>query len=262
MSERLVTSFDGYRLNVRDEGKADGPTVVFSHAVGGSLAMFDGQVPAFSDRFRVIRFDTRGHGGSDAPDGEYSMDMLGRDVISIMDALGVAKAHFVGLSQGGMTGMWLGAHAPERIDHLVLANTTAHIPAFDMLNGWVKTALTEGLDGIAPPTMNNWLGAKFKAANPGKTHELVEGFRTMSTTGFAGVIAAMRDSDRTPDLPNIKAPTLVIAGLDDGPMGAVAADNLVKNIPGAQRADIADAAHLSAVENPAGFNAAVLAFLG
>lgn len=262
MTDRLITSFDGYRIHVREEGRADGSVVVFAHAVGGSLRMFDGQVAAFGERFRVIRLDTRGHGGSDAPDGEYSIDMLGRDVISMLDALGVQQAHYVGLSQGGMTGMWLGAHAPERIDRLVLANTIAHIPAAEMFNAWIRTATSEGLDSIAPPTMSNWLGDKFKAAEPEKTRELIEGFRTMSPAGFAGVIAAMRDSDRTADLPNIKAPTLVIAGIDDGPRGAAAADSLAAGIPGARRADIPDAAHLSPVENPAAFNMAVLDFLG
>ena len=261
MTDRLIASFDGCRINVRDEGRPDGPAVIFSHAIGGSLAMWDGQVGPFGETYRVIRYDTRGHGKSDAPDGEHSIDMLGRDAISIMDVLGVKTAHFVGLSQGGQTGMWLGAHAPDRIDKLVLSNTIAHIPARDMLNGWIKTALSEGLDSIAAPTMNMWLGAKFKAAHPDTAAALIEAFRTMSPVGFAGSCAALRDSDRTADLPNIKAPTLVIAGLDDGPMGAGAAAALVAAIPGAKRADIADAAHLSPLENPEAFNKAVLEFL-
>ena len=261
MTARLIQSFDGRVILLRDEGRPDGPAVVFSHAVGGSLGMWDFQVGPFGERFRVIRYDTRGHGGSEAPDGEHSMEMLGKDALAVMDALGVERAHFVGLSQGGMTGMWLGANAPDRIDRLVLANTIAHIPAREMFDGWIRTALEEGLDSIAPPTMTRWLSDRFKAANPERTRELVEGFRTMSPKGFAGSIAAMRDSDRRADLPKIKAPTLVIAGLDDGPMGEAAAQALADAIPGAERADIADAAHLTPVENPVAFNATVLEFL-
>ena len=223
--------------------------------------MWDAQVEAFGERFRVVRYDSRGHSGSEAPDGEHAIEMLGKDALAVMDALEVTRAHFVGLSQGGMTGMWLGAHAPERIDHLVLANTTAHIPARDLLNGWIQTALSDGLDSIAPPIMTGWLSAKFKAAHPERTRELVEAFRLMSPKGFAGSCAVLRDSDRRDDLPKIKAPTLVIAGVEDGPMGAAAAQALVDAIPGARRADIPDAAHLSPIENPEAFNAAVLGFL-
>ncbi|MEI9964786.1 MAG: alpha/beta fold hydrolase [Caulobacteraceae bacterium] len=262
MTDRTIESFDGCPIHVRDEGEADGPAVVFSHAIGGGLSMWDAQAGPFGERFRVIRYDTRGHGGSGNCEGEHSIEMLAKDALAVMDTLGVKTAHFVGLSQGGMTGMWLGAHAPERIGKLVLSNTTAHIPAYDMLTGWIQTALSQGLDGIAPPTMDHWLSAQFKAAHPDQAKALAEAFRTMSREGFAGSCAALRDSDRTTDLANIKAPTLVIAGIEDGPGGAAAADNLVANIPGAHRADIPDAAHLSPIENPAAFNKAVLDFLG
>jgi 3-oxoadipate enol-lactonase len=262
MTDRRIQSFDGCAIHLRDEGRADAPAVLFSHAIGGTLGMWDAQVQPFGERFRVVRYDSRGHGGSDVGGGEHSIEMLGTDALAVMDALGIGQAHFVGLSQGGMTGMWLAAHAPDRIGKLVLANTTAHIPARDMLNGWIRTALSEGLDSIAPPTMNMWLSARFKEANPARTQELVETFRTMSPQGFAGSCAVLRDSDRREDLADIRAPTLVIAGVEDGPMGAAAAQALVDAIAGARRADIPDAAHLSPIENPEAFNKAVLDFLG
>ena len=262
MTDRQIVSFDRCRIQARDEGRADGPAVVFSHAIGGGLGMWDDQAGPFGERFRGIRYDSRGHGGSDSPDGAHSIDMLGRDALAVMDAFGVGRAHFIGLSQGGMTGMWLGAHAPDRIDRLVLANTTAHIPARDLLNGWITTAISEGLDSIAPPVMTGWLSAKFKATHPDKAQALVEGFRTMSRLGFAGSAAVLRDSDRREELKDIKAPTLVIAGIEDGPTGAAAAQALADGIPGAVRADIPDAAHVTPVENPEAFNTAVLDFLG
>ncbi len=261
MTDQTLASFDGSRIHVRDEGRPDGPAVVFSHAIGGSLSMWDAQAGPFGERYRVIRHDSRGHGGSDVPEGEHSVEMLGRDVLAVMDGLGVERAHFVGLSQGGMAGLWLGAHAPERIDHLVIANSAAYIPAVDMLNGWIRTALGEGLDSIAGPTVERWLSAKFRADHPHRTRALIEAFRTMSPKGFAGSCAVLRDSDRRADLKDIKAPTLVIAGLEDGPMGAAAAQAIADGIPNASRADIPDAAHLSPIENPEAFNAAVLGFL-
>lgn len=261
MADRNVESFDGTIIRVREEGRPDGPAVLFSHAVGGGLGMWDAQVRPFGERFRVIRYDTRGHGGSGVGGEAHSIEMLGRDALAVMDALGVERAHFVGLSQGGMTGMWLAAHHPERIDRLVIANSTANIPAYDMLSGWIATARKEGLDSIAGPTMTHWLSATFRAANPERTAELIEGFRSMRIDGFAGSITALRDSDRREDLKLIRAPTLVIAGIEDGPNGAAAAQALADGIAGAKRVDLPDAAHLSPVENPASFNRAVLDFL-
>jgi 3-oxoadipate enol-lactonase len=261
MAECDIESFDGTQIHVREGGRADGPAVLFSHAIGGDLSMWDAQAGPFGERFRVVRYDTRGHGGSGLGGREHSIEMLGGDALAVMDALGIGKAHFVGLSQGAMTGMWLAAHHPRRIDRLVLANTTAHIPARDMLNGWIATAKAEGLDSIAPPVMGGWLSAAFKAAEPGRAKALAEAFRTMSPEGFAASVAVLRDSDRRGELKDIRAPTLVIAGIEDGPRGAEAAQALVDGIPGARRADIADAAHLSPIENPQAFNAAVLGFL-
>ena len=262
MADRDIDSFDGTRIHVREEGRADGPAVLFSHAIGGDLSMWDAQAGPFGERFRVVRYDTRGHGGSGLGGPEHSIEMLGKDALAVMDALGIARAHFVGLSQGAMTGMWLAARHADRIDRLVLANTTAHIPARDLLNGWIATARSEGLDSIAPPVMDSWLCAAFKAARPERARALAEAFRTMSPEGFAASVAVLRDSDRRGDLKDIRAPTLVIAGIEDGPRGAEAAQALADGIAGARRADLSDAAHLSPIENPQAFNRAVLDFLG
>jgi len=261
MTDRDVRSFDGTTIHARDEGRSGGPAVLFSHAIGGDLSMWDAQARPFGERFRVVRYDTRGHGGSGPGGAEHSIEMLGADALAVLDALGIERAHFVGLSQGAMTGMWLAAHHPGRIERLVLANTTAHIPARDMLNGWIATARSQGLDSIAPPVMTGWLCAKFRQAQPERTKALVEAFRTMPPEGFAASVAVLRDSDRRGELKDIKAPTLVIAGIEDGPRGSDAAQALVDAIPGARRADIPDAAHLSPIENPEAFNAAVLEFL-
>jgi pimeloyl-ACP methyl ester carboxylesterase len=188
--------------------------------------------------------------------------MLGRDALAVMDACGVSSAHFVGLSQGGMTGMWLAAHHPHRIQRLVLANTTAYIPVKDHWNALIETALKQGMEGIAEPTVTGWLSAQFKSAQPQRAATLVQTMRAMSPAGYAGCCAVLRDVDLRADLARILAPTLVIAGIKDGERGAAAAAALASGINGARRFDIADAAHLSAVENPAAFNRALTEFLG
>ena len=259
--DRQVESFDGAKLKVQAEGPEGAPAVLLSHAVGGSLAIWDEVAPALAKQFRVLRYDARGHGASDAPAGEYTIEMMAKDALAVLDAYNVGKAHFVGLSMGGMIGMWLAAHAADRIDKLVVANSTAHIPAADMLNGWINTAKASGLDSLAEPIIGGWLSAGFKAAHPEATKAMVETMRTMKVDGFAGAIAVLRDSDRRPDLPLIKAPTLIIAGIEDGPRGEAAAAAMAAGIAGSTRADLPGAAHLSPTENPAAFSQAVLAHL-
>src|SRR5579859_6125280 len=123
----FITTGDGYRLAYRLDGAETQPVLVLSNSIGTTLHMWDGQIDALTQHFRVLRYDARGHGQSDAPAGAYSMDRLGRDVIELLDALGIERAHFLGLSLGGLVGQWLGIHAPERIDQLILSNTSARL---------------------------------------------------------------------------------------------------------------------------------------
>jgi len=248
------------RLNVQVEGPGDGFPVILSHHIGGSLACFDAQMPALATR-RVVRFDTRGQGGSDAPEGPYSVDLLGHDVLAIMDALKIGSFDFVGVSQGGMTGMWLAAHHPERIRRLVLANTTPFIPNKPVWNDLADKARGEGMAGIARATIESWLSDSFRAEQPEEVERLVAIMAAMPVAGYAGNACVLRDIDLREVLHDIAAPTLVIGGAEDGPRGAA-----VPIIAGAVRAGrseiLSDAAHLTNVENPAAFNAAIAAHLG
>jgi 3-oxoadipate enol-lactonase len=262
MSDSQITSFDGAKLNVRVEGPEGAPVVVLAHSLGGSIGLWDETAAELAKRYRVIRYDARGHGGSGAPSGDYSVEIMARDALAVMDALGVQKANFVGLSMGGMIGMWLAAHRPERIEKLVLANTTAHIPATEMLNGWIVKARAEGHRDLAQPIVTGWLHQGFKDASPGRTQALVDAMANMTTDGFAGSVAVLRDSDRREDLAKITAPTLVIAGVEDGPRGDAAAQALADGIKGATRANLPAAARLSPAENPAAFAKAVTDFVG
>jgi len=260
MNERPVISFDGTALHVREEGRVGQPTVLLSHSLGGTLRMWDSLTAALAPAFRVIRWDSRGHGRSQAPVGAYSVETLGKDTLAVMDELGVKKAHFVGLSKGGMTGMWLAASDPQRIDKLVLANTTAYIPGKNVLEGLMKTALQEGVAEIAPKTLHGWLGDTFKRAHPAAVGELVREMAAMTPVGYAASVAVLRDVDLREAVRKIIAETLVIAGIEDGPRGVDAAEFLAAAIPRARRVNLA-AGHLSPVENPAAFNTAVLEFL-
>lgn len=261
MSEQRVTSFDGTNLHVCLEGRRDAPPVLLSHSLGGTLQQWDQLSEALAPHFRIIRYDSRGHGASDVPSGAYHVETLGRDALAIMDALQLERVHFVGLSQGAMAGMWLAATFPARIDKLVLANTTAFIPVKDHWNGLIETALARGLDEIAPKTIHGWLGETYKQANPAGVDTLVRTMASMAPAGYAGAAAALRDVDLRPDLGRIIASTLVIAGVEDGPRGAAAAAALTSAIAHAHRVDLPEAAHLSPIENPVLFNAAVLSFL-
>jgi 3-oxoadipate enol-lactonase len=262
MSDSQITSFDGAKLNVRVEGPEGAPVVVLAHSLGGSIGLWDETAAELSKRYRVIRYDARGHGGSGAPGGDYSVEMMAKDALAVMDALGIGRANFVGLSMGGMIGMWLAANRPERIEKLVLANTTARIPATDMLNGWIAKAKAEGLGELAPPIITGWLHQGFRDASPARTQALVDAMAGMTRDGFAGAVAVLRDSDQRENLAKIAAPTLVIAGVEDGPRGDAAAQALADGIKGATRANLPAAAHLSPVENPSAFAKAVMDFVG
>jgi len=138
---------DGCSIHVEVEGPERAPVLMLSNSLGTDLHMWDDQVAPFTQAFRLVRYDRRGHGKSDVPKGPYSMARLGRDVVGVLDGLGIAKINWCGLSMGGMVGMWLGAHAPERIDRLILSNTACHMPATDLWNQRIATARR---DGMAP----------------------------------------------------------------------------------------------------------------
>ena len=261
MQEREVICEDGCRLFCRVEGVGNGAPVVFSHSLGCTLEMWDEQAAALAATRRVIRYDSRGHGRSDAPSGDYSNEMLGRDAMAVFNAFGLYRTDFVGLSMGGMTGMWLGANAPDRIDRLVLANTTAKMAPVDW-DARLADVRANGMQDIAATTIRRWLSDAFKNAHPDMLEKLIATMQAMQVDGYIGSCAVLRDSDLRPLLGRIGAPALVVAGGDYGQAGASAADSLVGAIPGARLALIPAAQHLSNIENPSAFNAALMEFLG
>ncbi|MFE4514920.1 3-oxoadipate enol-lactonase [Kitasatospora sp. NPDC056783] len=257
-----ITTGDGVRIAYRFDGDEDKPVLLLSNSIGTDLHMWDGQVPALTEHFRLLRYDARGHGASDVPSGPYSLDRLGRDVVELLDALGLRRTHVLGLSLGGIVAQWLGIHVPERVDRLVLSNTAAHLgPA----NQWDRpiAELLDAPDMQATTDMflHNW----FPAHMLEEGDEVVEGFRrTLLATqreGVAGSWAAVRDSDLRRTAALIGNPTLVIAGEHDTVTSAAHGKELAATIPGA-RFTLLPTVHMANVERPAEFVDAVVTFLG
>ena len=187
---------NGARLNYRFDGPADAPVLVLSNSLGTNLSMWDPQIPALAEHFRVLRYDTRGHGQSSVTAGPYSITQLGRDVVGLLDAVGIERAHFCGLSMGGVTGMWLGVYAPERINRLVLCNTAAKIGAADMWNARIETVRTNGLSAVAETQAQRWFTPAFIAKAPDVIAATRQMIASTSPDGYAANCGAIRDMDQ------------------------------------------------------------------
>jgi len=261
MVQQQVAGVDGLQINAVIEGRADAPVVVLSHSIGCDLSSWDDVAAALAPTYRVIRFDRRGHGRSGVPAGDATIETLGGDALAVMDAFGVARAHYVGLSQGGMEGMWLAAHHPSRIDRLVLANTTAHLGVPDVIQAAIDAGRALGMATVGNGFLDRWLPQAFREVQPAATARLRASFAAMSPEGFAACAAVLKHVDLRPELARITAPTQVVVGGAEGPPLQAAAQALARGIPGARLVSIPGAGHLSGTEDPAAFVAAVEPFL-
>jgi 3-oxoadipate enol-lactonase len=256
----FITS-DRCRLAYRLDGPEDAPVLALSNSIATTLRMWDGQIAALSERYRVVRYDTRGHGASDAPAGAYSFDRLGRDVIELLDVLEIETCTFCGLSFGGLIGQWLGVHAPERIERLILANTSSFLGPPEQWDQQINAVLAaEDMRPIAALFLTNW----FPRDMLEQDDELVAPFRqdllAMNPIGLAGCFAAIRDADLRRTIQLITCPTLVIAGEHDTVTLPAHGKAIADTIPGAQLVTL-PVVHLSNVEKPDAFLAAVFAFM-
>jgi 3-oxoadipate enol-lactonase len=241
----------GLLVHHRVDGPAGAPALLMINSLGADLSMWEPQLPALTARFRVIRYDARGHGRSPVPPGRYALDDLGRDALDLLDRLGVARAHVCGLSLGGMTAMWLAAHAADRVDRLVLFCTSARLgpPA-----GWAARAArvrAEGTGAVADAVVARWLTPGYAAARPGEVRRLREMVAATPALGYAGACAAIEQLDLRPELPGIVAPTLVVAGADDPATPPEHGAAIAAAIPGARLEIIPAAAHLASWEQAA-----------
>ena len=251
---------DGCLLNVSVEGRSNGPTLMLSNSLGCTLQMWEPQMKALTQVFRVIRYDRRGHGKSSVPPGPYSMERFGRDVLAILDDLNIDKVHWCGLSMGGMVGQWLGANAPERLGKIVLANTACYYPDPTNWHNRIGAVKEGGLAAIADTVMGAWLTADFREREPQITARLKAMLLASPVEGYIACCEALSTLDQRELLSRIRSPTLVIAGRHDMSTPISAGEFIRSRIAGASMT-ILDAAHISNVEQPHAFTDAVVGFL-
>ncbi|MBL3525628.1 3-oxoadipate enol-lactonase [Serratia plymuthica] len=256
----FITAGDGCKIAYRFDGAADKPVLVLSNSIGTAMAMWDDHIAALSAHFSLLRYDGRGHGASDAPAGAYSVARLGRDVLELLDALQLEKVFFCGLSLGGMVGQWLGVHAPERIEKLVLANTSSYLGPAGQWDERIAELRQADMHDVAEGFLANWFSTAYRQ----KHAATVARFRTMLLAtpmqGLAGCFAAVRELDMRRTAALILAPTLVIAGRDDTVTTLPQGELLARTVPGAELL-VLPVVHLSNVELPDDFLAALLDFL-
>jgi 3-oxoadipate enol-lactonase/4-carboxymuconolactone decarboxylase len=250
-----------FRMFYRLQGNAGRPVLILSHSIGTDHSMWDLQVPDLLPQFQILRYDTRGHGASDVSAGEYSVEMLGRDLLCLADTLGISRFAFCGLSMGGAIGQWVAARAPERVTHLVLANTS---PQFVPRTNW-ETRIAAVLKGGIPAIVDLAMSRFFLAETLVKKNPYAASIRSVllgtDPAGYTGCCAALRDMDHGGLLSKIKAPTLVIVGDHDvSTPWSGHGERLASEIIGAKALHLA-AAHLSNIERPRSFTTALLEFL-
>ena len=250
----------GLHLHYRLDGFADRPCLVLSNSLGCTLEMWEPQVAAFSREYRVLRYDTRGHGHSGVPRRPYTIEQLGLDVLALLDALGIERAHYCGLSMGGATGMWLAVNAPERIERLVLCNTTPWLGPPATMNARIETLLREGMPSMVEAILERWFTSEFRASAPVAVDRIRQVLLTTPVDGYAGCCEAIRDMDQRASLARIAAPTLVIAGTYDPAPTPAAARAWASTIPNARLVEL-PAAHLSNIGAAKQFTRQVLDFL-
>jgi 3-oxoadipate enol-lactonase len=260
MNPMPFAELSNVRIRYEITGPADAPVIVFSNSLGATFSMWDLQAAAFSDPFRVLRYDTRGHGQSSAPPGPYSIERLGRDVLDLLNVLRLDRIHFCGLSMGGQIGQWLGLNAAPRLHKLILCNTGAKIGNADGWNARIETVTKNGMKDVAPAVVSRWFTPAYQEKHP----EVVAPFRSAleaaNPAGYAACCAAVRDFDARATVSQIRVPTLIITGAHDPATPPAEGRSLAENIPGARYVEL-NAAHLSNIEDSERFNRELAAFL-
>lgn len=254
-----LTADDGAGIVWRVDGRADGSPVLLAHA-GTTHAKRDPQLEALAADHLLVRWDARGHGASSVSPGPCSIERMARDALAVMDAQGIDRAGFVGLSLGGMIGMWLGINAPARLDRLALCNSYARNPAPAIWDERIATVRERGMAAILDTSIDRWLTKDFQAREPAAIERIRAMLLASDRQGYCAACAAVRDMDLLEGLERITAPTLVIDGIHDPATRPDAARAMMARLPSARLVRI-EAAHLSNIEAAPAFNRALAAFL-
>ena len=255
----FITTDDGTRLHVIPATTGEVP-LVLSNSLGTDVALWDAQFTAFSGHHSVWRYDTRGHGQSDAPAGDYSLDRLGKDLLAVVDATAAPQVDICGVSIGGLTALWAAIHAPTRVRKVILANTAARIGDVRMWADRIDKVHSEGMGPIAAASPLRWFTETFRSSHADLVERLRGTVERTKVDGYAGCCAALRDGDLRSVAVNVSCPTLVVTGAHDVATPPDAGKWLGEQIRGARVVEL-DAAHLSNIERAGDFNSAVKRFL-
>ena len=251
---------EGGQIHYRLDGNDESPVLALSNSLGTDLSMWDAQVPAFTEHYRVLRYDSYGHGASAFAGGGFRIDRLGQDVLGLLDHLGIATVSFCGLSVGGLVGQWLGLNAARLLDKLVLCNTAAHIGTVEGWNARIDAVNKGGIPSISTGILERWFTPPFHEREPGTVDRFRKILETTRPDSYAATCAAIRDADLRGEISKIRPRTLVIAGTQDKATPPEGGRHLAERIPDSKYVEL-DTAHLSNVEMPQRFSAEVLQFL-
>jgi len=257
----MKATANGISINYQIDGPEGAPWIIFSNSLITNLSMWDDQAAALKDQFRVLRYDQRGHGGTDAPGGKYSFDQLVGDVIGLMDAVGVKRAHFCGLSMGGMTALFLAARHPDRFDRIITCDCgPASTPA--SAQQWkerIDLGAEKGMEALVDITVNRWYPPDFVATKAPVLDKVRGMIRSTPYQGFAGCAYALSDYDTRPGLPGIRNPMLCMVGTKDATVPGIEAIHAA--VPGSKLVKLDGAGHISNTEQPENFTRAVRDFI-
>jgi 3-oxoadipate enol-lactonase len=253
---------NGIDIHYRIDGPVDAPWLMFSNSLATNLSMWDEQAALFSGKYRVLRYDQRGHGLSEAPQGRYSFDTLVADAIALMDALGIERTHFCGLSMGGATAMRIAQRYPARLDRIVICDSPcASSPA--SAQQWeerIAAAKSQGMTALSDPTIARWFPAETVAAKPSYLAKIRQMILSTPVNGFVGCAAALANHDFRPKVSAVTRPVLLLVGEKDGATPA-AMKQLQVDLPGSRFIELSGAGHISNLDRPDIFNRAVEEFL-
>ena len=254
---------NGISIHYQLEGPASGPVVTLSHSLATNLSMWDPQMPALASRYRVLRYDTRGHGKTDAPEGAYSLEQLAEDSRALLQALGITRTHFIGLSMGGFIGQILALEYPQMLRSLVLCDTTSRVPAEakPMWDERIRVAQTQGMEPHVEPTIGRWFTAPFREQRADVVTPVRGMIRGTNPRGYIGCCHAIAALNLTDRLSAITVPTLVVVGEDDSATPVAASRTIHEQIKGSELVILKSASHLSNMEQSEAFNRAITTFL-
>jgi len=252
---------NGLQINYQIDGPEGAPWIVFSNSLATNLSMWDEQVAELSKSFRILRYDQRGHGGTQATDGRYNFDQLAADLVSLLDALAIKRAHVVGISMGGMTALALAQQHPERIDRLIPCDCGPASSPTSAQQWEERIAIAEkqGMEPLVDVTIGRWFPAEFLQANPKVVDKVRAMIRTTPVKGFIGCGGALANYDLRPGLGRIDRPTLLIVGTKDATVPGIKLIN--QSVPGSRVVELEGAGHLSNLEQPARFSEAIRDFV-